>query len=147
LQLKAAIKFKGAFGERAEEGLVIRRGNVDIGTLAITPPRLRIGVAVAAPVRYFSGHGCRVSRHRRNARKRSRLGVVDWTESSGTKRLPTAAELQMTDPKVKEAFKPDPLLTPEGNMANAIIHLVAVMDRIESHLSKIANSGSKRDDF
>ena len=53
----------------------------------------------------------------------------------------------MTDPKVKEAFKPDPLLTPEGNMANAIIHLVAVMDRIESHLSKIANSGSKRDDF
>jgi hypothetical protein len=82
-----------------------------------------------------------------NALKRSRLGVVDWTESSGTKRLPTAAELQMTDPKVKEAFKPDPLLTPEGNMANAIIHLVAVMDRIESHLSKIANSSSKRDDF
>jgi hypothetical protein len=53
----------------------------------------------------------------------------------------------MTDPKVKEAFKPDPLLTPEGNMANAVIHLVAVMDRIESHLSKIANSSSKRDDF
>ena len=43
--------------------------------------------------------------------------------------------------------KTDPLLTPEGNMANAIIHLVAVMDRIESHLSKIANSNSKRDDF